>query len=84
MTLNMPLATRKRSLELGAQYIENALHQMRDQARQQYEHASQREDWNGREFPLTTSLEGDLMKVAEWASAATTLRMLAEQEPGER
>jgi hypothetical protein len=37
--------------------------------------------WDGRELPLTTSLEGDLLKAVEWASAAATLRAMAAQEP---
>ncbi len=71
----MPLPTRKRALELGAAFIENDLNDMRSRARERYN-----EDGDGREFPLTTSLEGDLMKVAEWASAAAMLRTMAAQE----
>ena len=78
--MKMPLATRKRALELGAAFIEDDLDQMRQRARNQHEDASSREGWDGRELPLTTSLEGDLMKVAEWASAAAALRALAASE----
>ena len=66
--MRMPMASKQRALEIGAEFIEADLNSMREQAR-------------AREFPLTTSLEGDLMKVAEWASAAATLRALAAQEP---
>lgn len=37
-------------------------------------------EWDGREYPLGSSHEGDLMKAVEWATALATLRMLAEQE----
>lgn len=77
----MPIPSRKRALELGAAFIEADLNDMRSRARNRSEGSGVPDDeWDGREFPLTTSLEGDLMKVAEWASAAATLRALAAQE----
>lgn len=75
----MPIPSRKRALELGAAFIEADLNDMRTRARNRAE-ARQSAPDDGRELPLTTSLEGDLMKVAEWASAAATLRALAAQE----
>lgn len=76
----MPIPTRKRALELGATFIENDLHKMRDRAVEQFEAAQQRSDWDGREYPLGSSHEGDLMKAVEWATAAATLRALAARE----
>jgi hypothetical protein len=79
----MPLASKRRALELAATFLENDLAEMRGRARQQYEHQqnSQGEAWDGREYPLGSSHEGDLMKAAEWASAIVWLRAIAEQEP---
>lgn len=71
----MPIPSRKRALQLGAEFLEADLNDMRTRARERFN-----ENGDGREFPLTTSLEGDLMKAAEWASAAATLRALAAQE----
>lgn len=82
-THTMPLPTRRRCLELAAAFIENDLHAMRKRATEQYEIARQKDDWDGREFPLGTSLEGDLMKATEWAYALATLRAMAQQEGGE-
>jgi hypothetical protein len=81
--IRMPLATARRALELGATFLENDLHDMRKRAQEQYEHQQRvhGKEWDGREFPLGTSHEGDLMKAVEWASAAATLRAMAEQEP---
>lgn len=75
MALKVTLATKKRALELGATYIEQELALMRDLM-------SKREDAarSGSALPiepLTTSHEADIMKVAEWASAAATLRAMA-------
>ena len=78
--IKMPIPTRKRALELGASFLENDLHKMREQAAHQYEAAERRADWDGREFPIGTSHEGDLMKAVEWATAAATLRAMVEQE----
>lgn len=74
--IRMPIPGRKRALEAGASFIEVELHRMRERAQLE---DSQRDE-NGRVFPLTTSLEGDLMAAVEWASCAATLRALAEQE----
>lgn len=74
----MPLPSRRRALEAGAAFIEAELHRMRELAVKHDEEAS---NSAAGLFPLTTSLEGDLMAVAEWASAAATLRALAAQEP---
>ena len=80
--IRMPIPSRKRCLELGASFIENDLHAMRKRAQEQYEHQQRvhGKGWDGREFPLGTSHEGDLMKAVEWATAAATLRSLAAQE----
>lgn len=113
--MKMPLPTRKRALELGAAYIEQNLHDMRNRARKQYEHATATSrkpcprgctpgnavdpasegvpspcrtcrgeafvsGWDGRERPLTSSLENDLMTVAEWATCAAMLRAMAADE----
>lgn len=82
MAYDMPIPSRKRALELGAQFIENDLHKMRAQAIEQFEHQRRvhGDEWDGREFPLGTSHEGDLMKAVEWAWAAASLRCLAAQE----
>lgn len=82
MPEKMPLPSRKRALELGAAFIEEDLDKMRQQARRHFEEQEKRHgvDWDGAEIPLTTSLEGDLMKAVEWAWAAATLRCLAAQE----
>jgi len=78
----MPIPSPRRALELGATFIENDLHDMRKRAQAGYEHMQRvhGDDWDGREFPLGTSHEGDLMKAVEWASAAATLRALAAVE----
>ncbi len=80
--IRMPIPTKKRALELGAQFLENDLHAMRKRAIEQHEHQQRvhGEKWDGREFPIGTSHEGDLMKAVEWATAAATLRALAAQE----
>ncbi len=64
----MPLATRRRALELGATFIENDLAEMRADAI--------RNDELGR----NVCIERDFMKVAEWASAAVLLRAMADLE----
>lgn len=76
------LATRKRALALGAQFIENDLGKMRERI-QRHEGPS----FEAGEFdptrpvpPDTTSHEGDFLKATEWASAATWLRAMAEAE----
>jgi hypothetical protein len=84
MPQRMPIPSRKRALELGATFIEQDLHAMRQAAIDRQEVQSQHPDWDGREFPLGTSLEGDLMKAVEWATAAATLRALAAQEGDSR
>jgi hypothetical protein len=80
--MNMPFPTRRRALELGAEVIENDLHDMRKRAIEQFEHQRRvhGDEWDGREFPLGSSHEGDLMKAVEWATAAATLRAMAAQE----
>lgn len=82
MTYKMPIPTKKRALELGASFLELDLDNMRKRATEQYEHQQRThgDDWDGREFPIGTSHEGDLMKAVEWAWAAATLRAMAEQE----
>lgn len=72
----MPLPTRRRALELGAGFIEADLDQMRADARARDDGAR----GGGPLYSVTHCLEHDLMKVAEWASAAATLRALAAQE----
>lgn len=79
----MPLATRKRALELGATFIENDLGEMRAKA-QRADERGVGDDKNGGVYPITHCFEHDLMKVAEWASAAATLRALAAAETGEQ
>lgn len=76
MNQKMPLATRKRALELGAVFIENDLGEMRAAAVRADEAASR---GTGAVYPVTHCLEHDLMKVAEWASAAATLRCMAAE-----
>ena len=76
--IRMPLPSRRRALEAGAHFIESELHCMRERA---IAHDAEARRDDGTLYPLTTSLEGDLMAVAEWASAAATLRALAAQEP---
>lgn len=82
MPYELPPTTRKRALLLGATFIQNDLDTMRRKARQQYEHQRDRfgENWDGREYPVTSSVEGDLLKAVEWASAIATLRAMAAQE----
>jgi hypothetical protein len=81
--IRMPIPTRKRALELGAAFLEGDLNDMRKLAQEGYEYQKsiRGDDWDGREFPLGTSHEGDLLKAVEWATAAATLRAMAEQEP---
>jgi hypothetical protein len=81
--MRMPIPSRRRALELGATFLESDLHEMRGRVREQYEHQQRvhGDEWDGREFPLGTSHEGDLMKAVEWAWSAATLRAMAEQEP---
>lgn len=78
----MPIPSCARALELGAQFLESDLHDMRKRAREQWEFQQRThgDQWDGREFPLGTSHEGDLMKAVEWATAAATLRAMAAQE----
>lgn len=82
----MPIPTRRRALELAATFIENDLHEMRRQSIEQ--HQNQRswggEHWDGRELPLGSSHEGDLMKAVEWATSAAILRAMAAQEDQNR
>lgn len=66
----MPLASKRRALELGAGFIERDLAELRAGGR--------RSDETGQ--PHSHGFEHDVMKAAEWASAATWLRALAEQE----
>lgn len=73
----MPLPSKKRALELGAGFIENDLHTLRQDAQARYEANSDNPDLA---LPVTHSHEHDIMKAAEWASAAAILRMLAEAE----
>jgi hypothetical protein len=82
MAPELPPTTRKRALELGAAFIQNDLDKMRTRAREQFEHARRvhGDEWDGREFPVTSSVEGDLLKAVEWASAIATLRAMAAQE----
>lgn len=82
MSLELKPTTRKRALELGAAFIQADLDKMRKKAREQYEHQRSRfgDEWDGREFPVTSSVEGDLLKAVEWASAIATLRAMAAQE----
>jgi hypothetical protein len=75
----MPLATKRRALELGAQFIENDLGKLRAGAVRCYE-AAERLGEPESVQPVTHSHEHDVMKAAEWASAATWLRALAERE----
>jgi hypothetical protein len=77
--IKMPIPTKKRALELGATFLESDLHAMRRRAIEQYEHQQDAhgEEWDGREFPIGSSHEGDLMKAVEWAWAAATLRAMA-------
>lgn len=76
--LTATLADRKRACELGAQFIENDLRQLRTTVRngEFREH-----DLAPREpaIPATTSHEADVMKAMEWASAATWLRAMARE-----
>lgn len=72
----MPMPTVKRALELGAGFIEHDLATMREQARRNDEEA--RDEKRG-VYPVTHCLEHDLMKAAEWAAAAATLRMMARE-----
>jgi hypothetical protein len=74
--MNMPIPNRKRALELGASLIENDLHQMRRDAIRLQEIAGP----TNRAQAITTSHEADLMKAVEWATAAATLRLMAELE----
>lgn len=74
MSVTMPLPSRRRALELGAGFIEQDLHEMRRVAQRNYESSE------SNPLPVTHNHEHDLMKAAEWAAAATTLRMLAERE----
>jgi hypothetical protein len=78
--VTMPIPSRKRCLELGALFLENDLHEMRRRSQAGYERQSRQEGWDGREFPIGTSHEGDLMKTVEWATAAATLRAMAAAE----
>lgn len=82
MSSRMPIPTKKQVLELGAAFIENDLHDMRKRAIEGYEHQQRihGDQWDGRQFPIGSSHEGDLMKAVEWATAAAMLRALAAQE----
>lgn len=75
----MPIPSRARCLELGAAFIETDLHAMRERSIQAYMAASEREGFDGSHRPIGSSHEADLMKAVEWATAVTTLRLLAEQ-----
>lgn len=66
----MPLATRKRALELGAALIEQDLAELRMGARYS--------DETGQ--PYSHGFEHDVMKACEWASSATILREMAKHE----
>lgn len=74
----MPIPSRARCLELGATFIENDLHQMRAEAVEAYR-VAERDGFAQSVRPLTSSHENDLMKAVEWATAAATLRLLAER-----
>lgn len=76
MAEKMPIPSRARCLNLGAAVLEAELHEMRRRSVQIYEGALE-PDINQR--PLGSSHEADLMKAVEWATAAATLRLLAEQ-----
>ena len=76
MREEMPLPTKRRALELGASFLEADLGKMRIAARERDAKAD-----GYRVCPITHCLEHDVMKAAEWASAAATLRALAAQEP---
>lgn len=75
MSVEMPLPTRKRALQLGAAFIEEDLHKLRRDVQALYL-AAEREKRDP--IPVSTSHEADIMKAAEWASAAAMLRMMAE------
>lgn len=76
------LPSRKRCLELGAAFIEHDLHRMRQRSQEMYEQRRTRDgdDFDGSVRAQTSSHEGDLMQAVEWATAAATLRALAERE----
>lgn len=81
------LASKKRALILGAQFIENDLADMRQRIQREYHRVEGRTEGTAENpagrvqpFPVTTSHEGDFLKATEWASAATWLRALAEME----
>lgn len=75
---SMPLPTTQRALELGAAFIEDDLRRMRVSAI-----ARDAEAKDGRVVPITHCFEHDLMKCAEWAAAAATLRAMARQAAGD-
>jgi hypothetical protein len=80
--VRMPIPSRADSLKKGAAYIEQELHNLRKRSIELYEITKDRQGdkWDGRVRPITSSHEGDLMWAVELATAATTLRMLAERE----
>lgn len=79
--MKMPIPDRRRCLDLGAALIEADLHRMRECSINMYLQAESNAGvkFDGRVGPLGSSHEGDLMQAVEWATAAATLRMLAEQ-----
>jgi hypothetical protein len=61
-------------------FIENDLGELRNRLRRNYENYESRGLNPDEHPPVSTSHEADVMKAAEWASAVTWLRALAEGE----